>query len=51
MKSESDVDTTVVVAETVIVGEVPSTYANFQLPNMTSSNSNTNQTTTSQQAS
>ena len=51
MKSESDVDTTVVVAETVIVGEVPSTYANFQLPNLTASNGNANQTTASQQAS
>ena len=51
IKSESDVDTTVVVAETVIVGEVPSTYANFQLPNLTASNGNANQTTASQQAS
>ncbi len=38
VKSESDVDTTVVVAETVIVGEVPNTYANFQLPGMSASN-------------
>lgn len=51
IKSESDVDTTVVVAETVIVGEVPSTYANFQLPNLTTSNGNANQTAASQQAS
>ncbi len=38
VKNESDVDTTVIVAETVIVGDVPSTYANFQFPNMTSIN-------------
>ncbi len=35
VKGESDVSTTVAVAETVIVGQVPETYANLQLPGLT----------------
>ena len=41
LKSQSDVDTSMVVAETVIVGEVPNTYANFQLPGLYDQQQNT----------